>query len=76
MDAIEKTKQLKLELEKARATAIELRDELQNAEHLDVTYIDLALETASMRLVYLQRQAEATKNAEAEKSRKKKKETE
>lgn len=55
MDAIRKCCELKAQLETARTTAVALRAGLKNADHMDVTYIDLALETAALRLVYLKK---------------------
>ena len=67
MDAIKKCEQLKTELETARETAVELRDGLETVDHMDVTYIDLALETVGLRLIWLKNQAEAAKKSKPEK---------
>jgi hypothetical protein len=68
MDAIKHNKALKAKLEEARELATEYRQGVQNAEHMDETYIVLAIEAVTLRIGYLENQKklkpEAAKPAE------------
>lgn len=59
MDAIKQSKELLATLETAQKQAMELREAMNDSDHLEVTYLGLATETVRLRLGFLENQSAA-----------------
>jgi hypothetical protein len=59
MDILKINAELKAKLTEARELAIELRDHLHTDAAVDLTGIDMAIETVNLRQVYHENQAKA-----------------